>query len=222
MVVLPQNKVCLILDFHEWNEYVDANSSCWRLHTKTEWWKKCCNISVLDLWNAYLQLHVHKSLRPYKTVIIEVRRYCLTLMCLGLNVVSSIMRVIMDAVLSNNEIIRWTPRAYIDDIYINENVASAGNMKQHLVNFGLVSKKPKRLKKDSALALGLQVWRECNTHWWKWGLQHALHSNYIVCSHWAESWLGTFQRWMAAAFIKRRAVAVMTSWYNQVDDTPQW
>lgn len=167
MVVLQQNKVCLILDFHKWNEYVDANSSCWRLYRKTEWWKKGSDISVLDLWNAYLQLRVHQFLWPYKTVIIEVRRYCLTRMCFGLNVVPSIMRVIMDAVLSNNEIIHWTTWAYIDDIYINENVASAGSMKQHLVNFGLVSKKLEWLN-DGARVLGLQVWRECNTLWRKW------------------------------------------------------
>ena len=47
--------------------------------------------------------------------------------------------------------------AYVDDIYVNEDIMSADAVRTRLQSFGLISKNPKRLK-DGALVLGLEVW----------------------------------------------------------------
>ena len=52
----------------------------------SDWRKKGSDVSVLDLRKAYLQVHVHRSLWPFQTVMVKGQRYCLTRMGFGLNV----------------------------------------------------------------------------------------------------------------------------------------
>lgn len=75
----------------------------------------------------------------------------MTHMGFGLNVTPSIMQAIMDAVLLKDETIQQA-----------KSIHTTASVKQHLVNCGLVSKEPERLK-DGMRMLGLQVWGECNT-----------------------------------------------------------
>ena len=64
----------------------------------------------------------------------------------GLNVAPSIMRAIVEATLSKDDAVRQATSAYIDDVFINEDIASATRVRQHLANFGLVSKEPEWLQ----------------------------------------------------------------------------
>ena len=172
MAVFQQNKskVCLVLDFHELNEYIDtytvhADVCAQKLKV---WRKEDSNMSVLDLRSAYLQVHVHKSLWPYKTVLLEGKRYCLSCMSFGLKVAPSIMWAIGEATLSKFDTVRQATSAYIDDVFINEDIASATRVRQHLANFGLASKKPEQLQNNTRV-LGLTVQEEGKMQIWERG-----------------------------------------------------
>ena len=99
-------------------------------------------MSLLDLQRAYLQVCVNKSLWLYQTVILEGKRYCLSCMGFGLNVAPSSMQAIVEAILSKDDAVRQVTLAYIDNVFTNEDVASATRVRQHLANFGLASKEP--------------------------------------------------------------------------------
>ena len=66
-------------------------------------------------------------------------------MGLGLNVAPSIMRAIVEAAFSEDDAVQKATSAYIDDVFINEDIVSATRVKQHLANFGLKSKEPERV-----------------------------------------------------------------------------
>ena len=51
-----------------------------------DWRRKGSDVSVLDLRKAYLQVHAHRSLWPFQTVMVKGQRYCLSRMGFGLNV----------------------------------------------------------------------------------------------------------------------------------------
>ena len=148
MAVVQQNKskVRPVLDFRELNGYAYTAHADVCVQKLREWRKKGSNVSVLDLQRAYLQVRVHKSLWPYQTVIFEGKRYCLSRMDFGLNVAPSIMRAIVEAALSKDDAVRQATSAYIDDVFINEDIVSATRVKKHLANFGLKRKGPERLQ----------------------------------------------------------------------------
>ena len=176
MAVFQQNKskVHLMLDFHELNEYIDA----YTVHADVcaqklrEWEKKGSNVLVLDLRRAYLQVCVHNSLWPYQTVIFEGKRYCLLHINFVLNVAPSIMWAIVVATLSKDDAVRQATSAYIDDVFINKDIDSATRVRQHLANFGLVSKESEELQ-NSAQVLGLTVQEEGKMLIWEQGPKHA-------------------------------------------------
>ena len=58
--------------------------------------------------------------------------------------------------------IQQATSAYIDDVYVDENIVPAAHVKEHLYSFGLLGKEPERLQ-DDAQVLGLQVWGEDNS-----------------------------------------------------------
>ena len=62
-------------------------------------------------------------------VIFEGKRYCLSRMDFGLNVAPSIMRAIVEAAPSKDDAVRQAASAYIDDVFINEDIVSATRVK---------------------------------------------------------------------------------------------
>ena len=191
-----------------------------------EWRQAGSNVSVLDLRKAYLQIRVHRSLWPYQTVLVKGKRYCLTRMGFGLSVAPSIMQMIVDAVLTQDERTRHATSTYIDDVYVDEGVAFAARVKEHLLNIGLLSKEPERLQ-DGACVLGLQVREEDGVQHWKRG-NEAPHLPHDVTLLNIFSWCGNLighlpvGGWLrvAVAFIKRRASEVTTGWDDEVHDAP--
>ena len=79
----------------------------------------------------------------------------------GLNVAPSIIQTIVDAILTKDKCIQLATSAYIDDVYVDENIVPAARVKEHLYSFGLLSKEPERLQ-DGTQVLWLQVWGEDN------------------------------------------------------------
>ena len=95
-------------------------------------------MSLLDLQSAYLQIHVDKALWPFQTVIFRGQRFCLTWLGFGLNVAPLIMKSVIDAIVSQDYMIKSATSVYVDDILINENRVPASRVQQHFLDYGLV------------------------------------------------------------------------------------
>ena len=153
-----KQKVRPVLDYRELNGFVDAFTANAEVCAQElrEWQRQGVNVSLLDLRNAYLQVHVNKALCPFQTVIFRGQRFCLTRLGFGLNVAPLIMKSVIDAVVSQDLTIKSATSVYVDHILINENRVPALRVRQHFLDYGLVSKDPVRLR-DGARVLGLQV-----------------------------------------------------------------
>ena len=81
-----------------------------------QWWQQGVNVPLLDLRNAYLQIHSDKALWPFQTVIFRGQRFCLTRFGFGLNVAPLIMKSVIDAIVSQDHTIKSATSAYVDDI----------------------------------------------------------------------------------------------------------
>ena len=115
------------MDYCELNDHMEAYMVC--ADVRSQKLRDCCrkvsDVLVLDLRKAYLQVHAHRSLWPFQTVMVKGQRYCLTSMGFELNVAPSIMQAIVETVLSNDVTVQQAMSAYIDDIFINNSVAPA-------------------------------------------------------------------------------------------------
>ena len=67
------------------------------------------------------------------------------------------MQSVLKAVLAQDETINWAMSAYINDIFINKDVASVEFMRKHLKLYGLTNKDPEKLQNGTRV-LGLEVW----------------------------------------------------------------
>lgn len=156
-----KNKVRPVLDFRELNKNVKCHTGDEVIdicsETLREWRQTGENVSVVDLKSAYLQLNIDKELWPYQLVNYKGRTFCLTRLGFGLNSAPRIMSKILKTVLSKDEKIKKATSSYIDDILVNESIASADEVIRHLNTFGLISKSPESL--DGGAALGLRLSR---------------------------------------------------------------
>ena len=159
-----KQKVHPVLNYRELNGFVDAFTAnaegC--AQKQREWQRQGINVSLLDLRNAYLQIHVDKALWPFQTDIFRGQRFCLTRLRFGMNVAPLIMKSVIDGIVSQGHTIKSATSAYVDDILINENRVPASRVQQHFLDYGLVSKDPVRLR-DGARVLGFQVWEKDGT-----------------------------------------------------------
>ena len=144
MAIVQKQKVRPVLDYRELNGFVDAFTANAEVCVQKlrEWRQQGVNVSLLDLQNAYLQIHVDKALWPFQTVIFRGQRFCLTQLGFGLNVAPFIMKSVIDAIVSQDHTIKSATSAYVDDILINENRVPASRVQQHFLDYGLVSKDP--------------------------------------------------------------------------------
>ncbi|KFD49845.1 LOW QUALITY PROTEIN: hypothetical protein M513_09312 [Trichuris suis] len=221
-----KGKVRPVMDFRELNSYIDTYTAksdvCAQM--LREWRRQGVNVCILDLRKAYLQVCVDRTLWPYQTVVVKDRRYCLTRLGFGLNVAPMIMKAVISRVLSLDPDIQKGTSAYIDDIFVNENVVSANHVIQHLAKYGLSCKVPERVA-DGARVLGLNVRGQQGTLVWSRGNETgeppkpltrrtvfaycgALVGHYPVCG-----WLRP-----ATAFIKREANRVTSRWDEPILD----
>ena len=112
------------------------------------------------------------------------------------------------------------------NVYVDESIVLAARVKEHLYSFSLLSKDPEKLQ-DGARVLGLQVWGEDNSLYWKRGNKISDMPRVVMrwnlfslCGKLVEhlpmgGWLC-----VAVAFIKRRASDVTAGWDDKIDDTP--
>lgn len=111
------------------------------------------NVSLLKYRTAYLHVHIHKSL----WYIFYGKMYYLTRLGFGLNVAPQIMISIVRAVLSQEEVIKKASSAYLDDVYINEDVIPTSRVAEYLPLLSPMMNDPKHLT-DGVRVLGLTVW----------------------------------------------------------------
>ena len=149
MAILQESKQKIrpVMDYRELNEHVNAYTVnadvC--AQTMQEWRQQGPKAAIVDLRWAYLQIHVDKSLWPFQTLKIKGQRYCLTRLGFGLNVAPQIIRSIVKAVIGQDETVSRATSSYVDDIFVNESVCSAAQVKTHLERFGLTCKSPEQL-----------------------------------------------------------------------------
>ena len=110
---------------------------------------------VLDLRNAYLQLHVRQDLQHYQTVRHKGKFYYLTRLGFGLNCAPKIMTAVLSKVLSMDPEIDAATDHYIDDIIVNSSLVSVDRVVKHLQRFGLQTKPSESM--ENARVLGLQL-----------------------------------------------------------------
>ena len=133
---------------------------------------------------------------------------------------------LVDAILTKDKRIQQVTSAYIDDVYVDESTVPTVRVKEHLYSLGLLSKELERLQ-DGARVLGLQVWGENNSLYWRRGskipdmpciiTQQNIFSpcGKLVGHLPVVGWLH-----VAVAFIKRRASDVTAGWDDKIDGIP--
>ena len=155
-----QQKVRPVLDFRAMNGGVisltgDMPTCEERLR---EWRTRGPFGSIVDLKRAYLQVRVAKELWVYQAVRWNNRVYLLTRLGFGLSVAPKVMTAIVGKVLEQDAEIRAATSSYIDDIFVAGDSKMVERVRQHLNQFGLVSKEPERLgSKVGVRVLGLRV-----------------------------------------------------------------
>ena len=158
-----KQKVRPVLDFKQLNKYVSCHTGASAVcgDTIRRWRKIGDNLVRLDLRKAYLQLHINPSLRKHQAVRFKGKYYFLTRLGFGLNCSLRIMNRILQEVLALNDRVRLATDNYLDDIVVNEDVASADLVKRHLQNFGL-EVKPFEDFNEGSKVLGLAVKRSAS------------------------------------------------------------
>ena len=69
----------------------------------------------------------------------------------------SVMKSVLNAVLTQDETVDRATSSYLDDIFVNEDVVSVQCVENHLLRYGLECK-PAGHVADGARVLGLDVW----------------------------------------------------------------
>ena len=166
-----KQKIRPVMDFRELNAYVesytgDSDVCC---DTIRKWRSRPGKLAVLDLRDAYLQLHVKRSLWRYQVVQFKGVYYSLTRLGFGLNCAPKIMSAVLRLVLSLDPDIKEATDHYIDDIVVNTDLVSLERVSQHLQRHGLETKRPEEF--EQARVLGLQLSRRPsdNEIWWTRG-----------------------------------------------------
>ena len=157
VVQRSKNAIRPIMNYTRVNEFVEtftAESAVCNEKIR-KWRKKGDKCAIVDLKDAYLQIHVDKELWPYQTVILNGTRYCLTRLGFGLNVAPCVMQSVMDKIFDQDALIASAADAYIDDVFVDESKTSIEYVVSHLNKYGLKCKRPESL--SNARILGLRV-----------------------------------------------------------------
>ena len=98
------------------------------------------------------------------TLVFKGKWYCLTMLRLCLNLAPLIMQSLLMASSAQDETINRATSAYIENIFINKDMASVESMRKHLELYGLTGKDPEKLlnggKSDT-------FWCMDGCEWWQ-------------------------------------------------------
>ena len=123
-----------------------------------EWRRKSKKFAILDLSDAYMQIRVDQAMWRFQSCTINGKKFALTRMGFGLNIAPTIMAEIVRKVLSFDQRINVDTGSYVDDIFVDETIVSAEEVKHLFRSFGLECKQPERVNRDTKVrVLGLEV-----------------------------------------------------------------
>lgn len=126
-------------------------------------WRQGGSVPILDLRKAHLNVCVHKSLSFPDGDLENWRRYCLTRMGFGLNVVPAIIKIHRGHTTFRRRF-HSTSDINIHRRHVNESIASVARIR-HLADYGLTRNELKRLKNGAWLV----YLEEYNTLYWNRG-----------------------------------------------------
>lgn len=167
-VVQPnKHKVRPVLDYREMNQFVPSHTGESEVCSDKlrGWRQKGIKLKLVDLRDAYLQIHVSPQLWPYQVVKFKGRTFCLTRLGFGLNIAPKVMAKIVNAVLSSDPQVRAGADSYVDDIVVNEEVVPCERVLEVLEEHGLDAKPPEELV--GARVLGLRIQNKGGDVEWK-------------------------------------------------------
>ncbi|XP_065643080.1 uncharacterized protein LOC136074669 [Hydra vulgaris] len=235
MAVIQRNKdhkIRPVLGWREANDFIetytrDADVCVEKLRK----WRRMGNKpAIIDLRKAYLQLKTNKSLWPFQTVVFRNKRYCLTRLGFGLNVAPMIMKSVVSAVSDQDELVKSGTSAYVDDIFVDESVASLDYVKRHFSNYGLESKEGEQIGNDGVRVLGLCVRKVGNKLMWSRGNRVDAISQkltrrvvFSICGQLVGhlpvcGWLRVI-----CSLLKRKAVSLTKGWDDEIcDENVNW
>lgn len=155
-----KNKVRPVMDFRELNRYVESYTGDSDVCSETtrKWRMMEGSTALLDLRNAYLQLHVREDLQKFQVVQHRGQFFRLTRLGFGLSCAPKIMTAVLAKVLSLDPQINAATDHYIDDIIVDCDAVSRERVTLHLQRYGLETKPPEDM--EEARVLGLQLRRE--------------------------------------------------------------
>ena len=153
-----KDKVRPVLDYRELNQFVHSHTADSDVCPDTLRKRRLMGdrLGVVDLKDAYLQLHVKRELQEFQVVCISGQYYRLTRVGFGLTSAPKIMSAIVRHILMADPEIATATDHYVDDIVVDVDQVSVQRVIDHLRKFGLVTKPPERLSEASVLGLKLQ------------------------------------------------------------------
>lgn len=153
-----KDKVRPVLDYRELNQFVQSHTADSEVCPETlrKWRRMGDRLGVVDLKDAYLQLHVKQELQEFQVVCINGQYYRLTRVGFGLSSAPKIMSAIVKHILMTDPEIANATDHYVDDIVVDVDQVSVRRVIEHLHKFGLVTKPPETLSEASVLGLRLQ------------------------------------------------------------------
>lgn len=228
MAVIQHNKgkVRPVLDFRKLNNYLTPYTAdadvC--INKIREWRRQGQQLAIIDLCKAYLQIHVDRSLWRFQTVVFQGKRYCLTRLGFGISIAPMVMKRILSIVLQADPTIDSSTFPYLDDILVNESIASAESVAKHLSMYGLIAKPIERVSTGTRL-LGINVWKEKSGLFWRRENEIPELADRLTRRE-VFSWCGKLTShlpvcgWLrvATSYIKRRVNTITRSWDEEVDD----
>ena len=152
-----KNKVRPFLDYRELNGAVQSHTADCEVCPETlrRWRVMGDRLGVVDLKNAYLQLHVRRDLQEFQVVRVGDQHYRLTRLGFGLTSAPRIMAAVVRYILASDSDISAATDHYVDDIVIDTDIVSTEQVVRHLQRYGLVTKPPETL--DGTRLLGLHL-----------------------------------------------------------------
>ena len=110
---------------------------------------------MVDLKNAYLQLHVRRDLQEFQIIKVGEKHYRLTRLGFGLTSAPKIMSAVVKYILAADPSISAATDHYVDEIVVDVDQVSVHQVIEHLQRYGLETKLPETL--NGARVLGLQL-----------------------------------------------------------------
>ena len=154
------------MDYWELNQFVESHTGDEQTDVCAEklwkWRQLQGDLKVVDLKSAYLQICVSRDLWQYQVVRYNGRHYALKRLGFGLTCAPRIMTMILGKVLSIDPLVDSATDHYIDDIMVQESIATAAYVRAHLRRYGLQSKEPESL--DGGRVLGITLSKSACGH----------------------------------------------------------